>query len=77
MNRTLGFDRRGAGGRPPPGGGDEAYSTTELERVRWLSPMQNSDSVYWLSLLFAAVIWTWLLYRRHLRQKAVGIGAVR
>lgn len=39
--------------------------------------MQNSDSVYWLSLLFAAVIWTWLLYRRHLRQKAVGIGDVR
>jgi hypothetical protein len=39
--------------------------------------MQNSDSVYWLSLLFAAVIWTWLLYRRHLRQKAVSSGGER
>jgi hypothetical protein len=33
--------------------------------------MQSSDSVYWLSLLFVLVIWTWLLYRRYLRRKAI------
>jgi hypothetical protein len=39
--------------------------------------MQSSDSVYWLSLLFVLVIWTWLLYRRHLRRKAAEMEAAR
>jgi hypothetical protein len=39
--------------------------------------MQSSESVYWLSLLFVLVIWTWLLYRRHQRRKAVELELVR
>ncbi len=39
--------------------------------------MQSSESVYWLSLLFVLVIWTWLFYRRHLRRKSVELELVR